>query len=159
MRRFFYDTEFIERPGRLDLISIGVVGEDGREFYAVSGEFDHSAASDWVKANVLAKLEPPTTWKLLETIRLQLLDFLKPSVESPIELWGYYSAYDHVALCWLFGTMMDLPAGMPMWTNDIQQIRHAEGVTLPVQESGHHNALADARWTKLAYESLVRGSR
>ena len=30
MRRFFYDTEFIESPGHLDLISIGIAGEGGK---------------------------------------------------------------------------------------------------------------------------------
>ena len=42
--RFFYDCEFIEDGTTIDLVSIGVVGEDGREFYAVSTEFDASRA-------------------------------------------------------------------------------------------------------------------
>ncbi|HET7322728.1 MAG TPA: hypothetical protein VFJ06_00160 [Halococcus sp.] len=33
--RFFYDTEFIDNGRIIDLISIGVVAEDGREFYAI----------------------------------------------------------------------------------------------------------------------------
>ncbi|MBA3574969.1 MAG: 3'-5' exoribonuclease, partial [Pseudonocardiales bacterium] len=32
--RFFYDCEFIEDGLTIDLVSIGVVDEDGREFYA-----------------------------------------------------------------------------------------------------------------------------
>ena len=42
--KFFYDTEFIEDGTTIDLISVGVVGEDGREFYAVSTEFDPGKA-------------------------------------------------------------------------------------------------------------------
>lgn len=38
MKRYFYDTEFIEDGKTIDLISIGVVCEDGREFYAESQE-------------------------------------------------------------------------------------------------------------------------
>lgn len=38
------------------------------------------------------------------------------------EFYGYYSAYDHVALCWLFGKMMDLPKGFPMYTRDLKQV-------------------------------------
>jgi len=34
--RFFYDCEFIEDGRTIDLVSIGVVDEEGREFYAVS---------------------------------------------------------------------------------------------------------------------------
>ena len=55
-RRFFYDTEFIEDGTTIDLVSIGVVDETGREFYAVSTEFDPSKAINWVRRNVLDKL-------------------------------------------------------------------------------------------------------
>src|SRR5947207_8870203 len=42
--RYFYDCEFIEDGRLVDLVSIGVVDEKGREFYAVSTEFDASRA-------------------------------------------------------------------------------------------------------------------
>lgn len=38
------------------------------------------------------------------------------------EFYGYYSSYDHVVLCWLFGKMIDLPKGFPMYTIDLKQI-------------------------------------
>jgi hypothetical protein len=37
----------IERPDTIDLISIGLVAEDGREFYAESSEVDWTKASHW----------------------------------------------------------------------------------------------------------------
>lgn len=46
--RYFYDTEFIEDGHTIELISIGVVAEDGREYYAVSTEFDPERAGSWV---------------------------------------------------------------------------------------------------------------
>lgn len=57
--RFFYDTEFIEDGVTIELVSIGVVDETGREFYAVSTEFDPAKAGPWVRENVLAKLPSP----------------------------------------------------------------------------------------------------
>ena len=51
--RFWFDTEFIEDGHTIDLISIGVVAEDGRGFYAESSECDLSRANPWVKENVL----------------------------------------------------------------------------------------------------------
>src|SRR4051812_12087398 len=54
--KFFLDTEFIEDGVTIDLISIGIVAEDGREYYAVSSEFDPTKASQWVKDNVLVHL-------------------------------------------------------------------------------------------------------
>ena len=57
--RFFYDCEFIEDGLTIDLVSIGVADEDGREFYAVSTEFAPERAGRWVRTNVLPKLPPP----------------------------------------------------------------------------------------------------
>lgn len=56
MKKYFMDTEFIEYPNTIDLISIGIVCEDGREYYAISNEFDESKADKWVKENVLSKI-------------------------------------------------------------------------------------------------------
>jgi hypothetical protein len=47
---------------------------------------------------------------------------IKQTPKIPIELYGYYSAYDHVGLCWLFGVMNDLPDGFPMFTIDLKQM-------------------------------------
>ena len=75
MRRFFYDTEFIEDGVTIDLVSIGVVDETGREFYAVSTEFDERRAIPWVRRNVLDQLPPPAdkAWRSRERIREDLL--------------------------------------------------------------------------------------
>ncbi|SRR6266567_475042 len=54
--RYFMDTEFIDDGKMIDLVSIGIVCEDGREYYAQSVEFDHRKASEWVKDNVLKHL-------------------------------------------------------------------------------------------------------
>ena len=76
--RFFYDSEFIEDGTTIELISIGVVGEDGREFYAVSTEFDSSTAGPWVRRNVLPKLPNPSSaaWMSRARIRDELYDFV-----------------------------------------------------------------------------------
>ena len=36
--KYWIDTEFIERPYAIDLISVGLGAEDGRELYAESSE-------------------------------------------------------------------------------------------------------------------------
>jgi len=52
---FFLDTEFHEDGKTIDLISIALVGEDGRAFYALNKECDLRRAMkhDWVRENVL----------------------------------------------------------------------------------------------------------
>ena len=50
--RFFYDCEFIEDGATIELVSIGVVDETGREFYAVSTEFDDRPAVPWCRSAI-----------------------------------------------------------------------------------------------------------
>lgn len=165
MRRFFYDTEFMEEPGFLELISIGIVDEFGeKEFYACNLDADLSRANDWVKENVISRLPAMSSggyekhkmtpvWMPKEEIVKGVLGFLKPIESDPVELWGYYSGYDHVVLCWLFGRMIDLPLGMPMLTMDLKQelIRCGyDNKQLPIN-IGEHDALSDARWNRQVF--------
>ena len=55
--KYWIDTEFIAKPFTIDLVSIGLVAEDGREFYAESSEVDWSKASPWMLENVRPQLE------------------------------------------------------------------------------------------------------
>ena len=204
--KYFYDTEFLEGTQKtwwqfgnskptIDLISIGIVCEDGREYYAISKDFNLKEAWNrydekiqhfsgdmrnqfpngrkykeyWIRENVLkpifqellysghkkAKLPLPKssekqfTYKNLKKLiqgfgksniqiskelkhfiyeredvlyNKQELDFNSVGdVKSKIQLYGYYSAYDHVVLSWLFGKMIDLPKGFPMYTIDLKQ--------------------------------------
>lgn len=152
--RFWLDTEFIERPCTIDLISIGIVSEDGREFYAESADVDWSAADSWIHENVVPHLTG-NTWPR-EDIADELLEWVRSTKpdETP-EFWGYYCDYDWVVFCWLFGRMVDLPKGFPMFCRDVKQLAVDLGnPRLPKQEGNEHNALADARWTRAAWEFL-----
>lgn len=189
MTRVFYDTEFLEDGDTIRLISIGMVTDDGREYYAVNGDLEEKARPDdkitvwdsikrhgWLTKNVVPHL-PITDRKSVErwnsdsspifvskptldsvhldythtdvkpiyVIANEVRDFLQ-AAGPDVELWAWYGAYDHVALCWLWGRMIDLPAGVPMWTNDLRQERHRLGnPEMPRQATGEHNALDDAR--------------
>jgi hypothetical protein len=155
--KYFYDTEFIEDGKTIDLISIGIVSEDGRTYYAISNEFDAMKANDWVKENVLAKLELDVElYKSRLQIRDEVAEFIRNDTTVKPELWAYYAAYDHVALCQLFGTMMNLPKHFPMYTQDLKQVCDSLGnPSLPTQGKEEHNALHDAMWNMRAYTFLV----
>ncbi|HIV57860.1 MAG TPA: polyadenylate-specific 3'-exoribonuclease AS [Candidatus Stackebrandtia faecavium] len=150
--RYFYDCEFIEDGVTIDLVSIGVVDEYGREFYAVSTEFDPDKAIPWVRKNVLDKLPSPgdSSWRSRETIRKDLYDFLMepigPKSQERVELWAWYGAYDHVVLAQLWGGMPALPRTLPRMTKDLKQRWDDVGrPALPKPPRDHHSALADAR--------------
>ena len=72
------------------------------------------------------------------------------------QLWAWYGAYDHVALAQLFGSMVDLPNGIPMWTNDLkQECVRLGNPRMPAQPENAHNALADAAWLAAAHMALT----
>lgn len=147
--KIWFDTEFIEDGKTIDLISIGMVSEDGRMLYLENADCDRSRASDWVKENVFPKLTG-YVWP-----RWMIANFVRDFAGTSPEFWAYYADYDWVALCQLYGTMMDLPKGWPMFCLDLKQMAHVMGnPKLPEQAAGEHNALDDALWTKSAWEFL-----
>lgn len=259
--KYFYDTEFIEgtkktwwgktTPPTIDLISIGIVDEDGREYYSISKEFDLDYAWDkwdgeyheqstfekshglslrkkyWIRENVLRPIfnelfERATNinsvgitmtkkrlkflisryGKSRKTIAKEVKNFCYsykavkdgggqitsgsfiPNKQVEIELYGYYSSCDHVVLSWLFGRMIDLPKGFPMYTKDLKQMiddKAEETINRICYESGNHtvwskneaisfikrqysypkqenehNALADAKWNYKLYKFLEK---
>jgi hypothetical protein len=166
---YFYDTEFWERGPHqpIDFISIGIRRRTAAwSYYAVCNEFDFMAVWNdpgpngdfWMRENVLRQL--PLTMDDNQVIGL---NHSHPSVKSRIEirhelemffelnrkmtrrLWAWYADYDHVVLSQIFGTMSQLPSGMPMFTHDLKQVVDLAGnPPMPKQEGGEHHALDDA---------------
>lgn len=154
--RYFYDCEFIEDGTTIELVSIGVVAEDGREFYAVSTEFDPERAGPWVRANVLDKLPSPAdkAWRSRRQIRDDLLRFLT-AAPGEVELWAWVGAYDHVVLCQLWGAMPALPRELPRFTRELRQHWEAMGSPpLPATSREAHSALVDARQNLLRWQAI-----
>lgn len=231
--KYFLDTEFIEGTQKkmfnetkptIDLISIGIVCEDGREYYAISKDFNLKEAwnKEWIRENVLfpifkelvniefekdflAFLEYSFNKKDFKTllnkygktnkqIAIEILDFIntigrlvhKPYDNSQKNIvfqdiiekygkpqfYGYYSDYDWVVFCWLFGKMIDLPKGFPMYCRDLKQImddKVPDGKYIPrnsnsgfpikehkkyPKQINEHNALSDAKWNYELYKFL-----
>jgi hypothetical protein len=157
--RYWFDTEFNEDGKTIELISIGIVAEDGRKFYAESGEFNVYRANDFVRENILPVIDIDPVYKRpkngisREQIRDQVNQFI--GVNNP-EFWAYYGSYDWVVLCQLFGRMVDLPDHWPMYCNDVKQLELSLGnPQLPDQQTEKHNALNDAIWTKNAWDFLI----
>ena len=271
--KYFIDTEFLEgtqkglfketRP-TIDLISIGIIAEDGREYYAISKDFNLKEAwnrydekpnmnykpnfgggSDghynpqfikeyWLRDNVLKPIYlellekelgygysrhefyTSTAFKMIgsdykqfkylikkygktnKQISEEIIEFctvnesrgngileqvegFKDTLNRTIEFYGYYSDYDWVAFCWLFGKMIDLPKVFPKYCIDLKQdyeilnnrckrlhyeaqkndkvksnaVDLKDFTDYPKQTS-EHNALSDARWNKQLYEFLQK---
>ena len=169
--KYYLDTEFIEAPNFIELISIGIKCEDGRTFYAESTCFDERKASQWVKENVISKLRfhnNPEQKRFsninLGTPHIEVfgpLSLISDSVKRFVaygkgepEFWGYYADYDWVVFCWLFGSMVDLPKNFPMYCRDLKQLMDDLGETTKPEQENEHNALADAEWNESLHKFL-----
>lgn len=168
-----YDAKFLEGNRTLDLISIGLI-RDGAEYYAVNYDANWAKISEHrgLCESVIPHLPLMTkgvrkaekgentnayaTWKfnidLSSTlvkphwvIANEVREFIL-AAPGP-ELWADHAAHDFVALCWLWGSMMQVPAGIPMWTHSLQQeIERAGNPAIPSMTSlTAHHALDDAR--------------
>lgn len=187
--KYFLDAEFIEDGKTIDLISLGIVREDGVTLYVQNSECDFLKASDWVWRNVFPHLahfdmrgrrlcspamssydsglgqshatpcrgqvEDPCPWATRREIKEKIIAFTAAGGGKP-EFWGYYCDYDWVAFSQLFGTMIELPKGFPMYCRDVKQWADQLGdVNIPKPEVEIHHALVDALWVKGAHEFLT----
>lgn len=178
MKRWFLDTEFMEEPGWMQLLSIALISEDGKEkFYAINREADISRANDWVSKNILPRLfkEWGQYAMTLEEIKFMILHLIPPKPINVVvaeklgivpqetdlpdaiwqkpEFWGYYCDYDWVNFCWIFGKMVDLPKGYPMYCLDLKQVSKLnDDLEFKKQDpSQEHHALNDAEWNRQQY--------
>jgi len=167
--KYWFDTEFIDNGKTIDLLSIGIVAEDGRELYLCNQDAKLNNATEWVIWNVYPSLgvkhglewywdapvvdvDSPATSKSRVVPHHAIRDRVRVFVGAdPPEFWGYYADYDWVVLCQLFGRMVDLPKGWPMYCRDLKQLCDDLGnPELPRQCNTHH-ALDDARWIREMY--------
>ena len=171
----FYDLEFDENGETIVPISLGVVRENLDEIYFINKVYverqkdpETRTCNDWVYENVLPNLYSVTP-HVGQTYEVELrqwgnifynwlLD--KEPLEEKGDSWklvGYYADYDHVALAQLWGQMIMLPTGMPMWTRDLKQwVSDVGNPKIPIPQKHEHNALADARWNRDVYKWLVQ---
>ena len=153
--RFWFDTEFIDDGRSLELISIGLVAEDGRSYYAISSDFDPARCNAWVAANVLPLLAArgAPEWKPRAQIALEIEDFVG---HRDLEFWAYCAAYDWVLLAQLYGPLSDRPRGWPLRARDVAELAALQpDVAAPPEPERAHHALEDARWAKQFWELLV----
>lgn len=159
MTIYCYDTEFLDDGRTIELISIGIVCEDGREYYAVNSDMDAERVTNdqWMLENVWRHLPldgnhpgrldvTDSRVKPKSVIANEVREFLLSSAAP--ELWAYFAAYDHVALAQLWGRLIDLPTGIPKYSHDLRQEMDRLGVASSAvpKPPNAHDALADARW-------------
>lgn len=179
----YFDTEFTGLHKDTTLISIGIVSEDGRKFYAESANYNENQCNGWIKENVLNNLflnndnigvdykERSVQVKGSEvTIFKYLQDWLAQFDE--VQFVSDVCHYDFVLLIDLFGTAFDLPGNVCAACHDINQdiaryysISERAAFDKSREEivselCGHeiegrkHNALYDAEVIRVIYQEI-----
>lgn len=131
--KIFFDTEFTGLHKNTTLISLGMIAEDGRTFYAEFLDYDNLQVDDWIRDNVIANLKYKTcieNWcnKNPENfecvgysykIRQWLREWLE--VYETVELVSDCCHYDMVLFIDIFGNAFDIPKQVNPVCHDINQ--------------------------------------
>ena len=138
--KIFFDTEFTGLHQNTTLISIGLVSEDNRTFYAEFNDYDRLQCDDWIKEHVIDNLvmKPPKPGEQeyyhakrdkknpigqdiyngysvqlrnnKETIADELTLWL--SQFGDVEMWSDCLSYDWVLFSQLYGHAFNIPVNV-----------------------------------------------
>lgn len=161
--KIFFDTEFTGLHQNTNLISIGIVAEDGREFYAEISDYNNRYISVWVKENVINNLTGKNVIKQAE-LKDKLTRWLEQYDE--VEVWSDCLAYDWVLFCQIWGGAGFVPRNVSYIPFDICTMMKLNGVDPDINREEYvgkekfrkarkHNAMHDARVIKACYDKLA----
>lgn len=182
--KIFLDSEFTGLRQDTTLISIGLVTERGREFYAEFTDYDRLQVSDWIQRNVVDNLIYTASIDSKKTIQhftegahvgvmgttreiaSVLLSWLEENHlidKKPIKIWSDCPAYDWVLFCQLLGGALNLPTYIYYIPFDICTRLEGKDIDPDVNReefagmadgAQKHNALWDAKVIKACYVKL-----
>ena len=183
MSLVFFDTEFTGLNKNADLISIGLISDNGKEFYGEISGINPNKQESWVRSNVLDNTVEYGEALVLDIVENeddyyvgdksyianQLREWLMQFAD--VELVSDVCHYDMVLFIDLFGSAFDLPDNVCPSCHDINQdIAEIYNMTekeafdysreLILQgnnintDGAKHNSMYDARVIKSIYEIL-----
>ncbi len=172
MTKIFFDTEFTGLHQKTTLISIGLVSECGKQFYAEFTDYDHKQIDYWLDETVIKNLYLDTysncadlsDWKIKgdnEQVKNTLSIWLKQF--EKVEMWSDCLAYDWVLFNNIFGGAFDIPKSVYYIPFDICTLFKVKGIDPDInrelfaenfRESKKHNSLFDAEIIKACYNKL-----
>jgi hypothetical protein len=174
--KVFFDTEFTGLHKDTTLISIGLVSDSGKEFYAELTDYDPSQVDDWIKENVIDNLvfndmEPFVdcigSATLLKGTKDQVATVLQEWLQQwkSVETWSDCHHYDVVLLHDIFGGAFSMPDNVYYIPYDICTVFKMFGMDPDVSreafidspiDGAKHNALYDAKVIRACYDKLRR---
>lgn len=166
--KIFFDTEFTWLRQNTTLISIWLVSEDWREFYAEFTDYDKHQVDKWIQVNVIENLE----WKK-EGVHVWDTEYIKALLENwfsnfeSVEIWSDCLSYDWVLFNSLLADFSEwypkLPSNINYIPFDICTLFKMKWIDPDISReefSGigwkKHNALHDAKVIRACYNKLTQ---
>lgn len=167
--KIFFDTEFTGLHQNTTLISIGLVSECGKTFYAEFTDYDKSQVDEWLQNNVINNLNIPDddTIQLVNTFKGDK-EYIKEKLEvwlsqfEQIEMWSDCLSYDWVLFNQIWGHAFNIPKNIYYIPFDLSTLLLCYGYNVDLlrkEFSGldeiNHNALSDAKMIRMCYNKIV----
>jgi hypothetical protein len=143
-------------------MSIGMVAEDGRTFYAELTDYDKSQLDDWLEKNVVSNFTGEGRTNMLNLDK-KIEAFLEPY--DQVEMWSDCLAYDWVLFNRIWGHAFNLPKKIYYIPFDVCTFMKIRGIDPDINREDFafggkpevaqkHNALWDAQVIRACYENL-----
>ena len=177
---YFLDTEFSHLPweDQVQLISIGIVDENGKSYYACLDNFDQNNVSTFVWENVIQFLPRKSKRKSCKQVKQELVDFFGENI--PSNFWCVFPTkkqlesfsinkkdinsvlkkfgdFDFQLMKKIFGN--DYPEHWPKKGSNLTPLYSALSKNNIPTNNKEHDALADALWNKKIWETAMINSR
>lgn len=180
--KIFFDTEFTGLHAKTTLVSIGLISETGKTFYAELTDYDTSQVDNWLQENIIDNLYLENKFYTVEecmkasindnvveiiddnkNVKLLLTQWLEQF--DSVEIWSDCLAYDWVLFNDIFGHAFSIPKNVYYIPFDICTMFKLKGIDPDVSreefinnsiEGNKHNSLYDAKVIKACYEKLCK---
>lgn len=173
--KIFFDTEFTGLHQKTTLISIGLISECGKKFYAEFTDYDKIQVDDWLRENVISKLflsvmdnnASLEDWRIIGNSK-QIKDALERWLDQfeSVEMWSDCLSYDWVLFCQLWGHAFSIPKNIYYIPFDICTLFAIKGIDPDINrekfgcgeqysEMPKHNSIWDAEVIKMCYYKAI----
>jgi hypothetical protein len=176
--KIFFDCEFTGLHQKTTLISIGLVSECGKTFYAEFIDYDKSQIDEWIQENVINKLRyfcPESAYMIMQdpTGNSHVIgdkDIIKQELKKwfgqfgEVEIWSDCLSYDWVLFCNIWDHAFNIPKNVYYIPFDICTLFKIKGIDPDISReefagesnnTNKHNALYDAEIIQKCYNKLM----
>ena len=179
--KVYMDSEFTGLHQNTTLISIGLISECGKTFYAEFNDYSKEQTDDWLQKNVIDKLylniqeggaeyssggrEDIKVYGNTDIVKTRLEEWL--SQFGDVEMWSDLYAYDWMLFNQIWGHAFNIPKNVYYIPLDLSTLLYAKGIDPDINREKFafgevyqemidrkHTALWDAKVIKECCEKL-----